>query len=165
MPELDDTRREAYRAFLAAHSRLTTAMDKALTESGLLPLTWYDVLVTLEYQEGHQLRLSDLADKVLLSKSGLTRLVDRLVEQGYVERVACPKDRRSIYAVLTYEGQKAREDAWPTYSRLIQGLFGGQMTDGEAKLLTRVMLASACAAEAYMGRPHTIEECARAEEL
>lgn len=142
MLELEESRKEAYRSFLIAHSRLNNVIDSEMTKAGLLPLTWYDVLVTLEYAEGHSLRMSDLADAVLLSRSGLTRLVDRLEARGYVARKACPSDRRGFHAVLTEEGQRARSESWPLFSSLVAELFGTQMTDDEVQTVTTVMQRS-----------------------
>lgn len=145
MKNLDEPRKEAYRSLLVAHARLTEAIDKRMTESGKLPLTWYDVLVTLEYAEAHRLRMTELADRIVLSKSGLTRLLDRLVERGFVERVTCPSDRRVSYAVLTEAGVAAREESWPLYSSLVAELFGAQMSDEETETLCRVLKKTACA--------------------
>lgn len=138
MLNLDEERKEAYRSFLTAHARVTQAIDAELTKAGLLPLSWYDVLVTLEYADGHQLRMSELADAVLLSRSGLTRLIDRLEQKGLVERKLCPMDRRGFHARLTDEGRKAREESWPLHSSLIAEFFGSQMSDGDVKAMTTV---------------------------
>lgn len=139
MLSLDEKRKEAYRFFLTAHVKLTEELDSAMTAANMLPLTWYDVLVSLELAENHSLRMSELADTVLLSRSGLTRLVDRLEDKGYVERRACPSDRRGFHCVLTPLGQQARENSWPLYSSLIEEMFGSQMTDIEVDEITKIM--------------------------
>lgn len=139
MLELEESRRVAYKELLTGHARLLEIIDQELSNANLLPLTWYDVLVTLEYADKCELRMSDLADQVLLSRSGLTRLVDKLAQRGYVERKSCPTDRRGMNAVLTETGQRAREETWPLYSSLIQELFGSQMSDADATTLSTVM--------------------------
>lgn len=139
MLELEESRKLAYKDFVVAHSRLMEVIDTELSEAGHLPLTWYDVLVTLECADGHRIRMSDLADQVLLSRSGLTRLVDKLEQKGYVVRQTCPADRRGTHAVLTEAGQKAREATWPLYSSLVQELFGSQMSDQDAATLSTVL--------------------------
>ena len=139
MLELEEHKKLAYKEFLTANSRLMEVIDTELSEAGLLPLTWYDVLVTLESSEDHRVRMSDLADQVLLSRSGLTRLVDKLEHKGYVVRMSCPADRRGTHAVLTEAGQRAREATWPLYSSLIQELFGSQMSDSDASTVKTVM--------------------------
>jgi len=142
MLELDDPRKEAYRSFLTAYARLTQVIDCEMVNAGLIPITWYDVLVTLEFAEGNSLRMSELADAVLLSRSGLTRLVDRMEQRGFVVRKACPQDRRSFYTVLTKSGRQAREASWPLLSSLIAEMFGTQMTDQEVETVTTVMQRS-----------------------
>jgi len=137
--DLNEVKQEAFRSLLTAHARMIEQLDRESSAARIIPIGWYDVLVTLEYQEGWALRMSELADRVLLSRSGLTRLVDRLVEQGYVERRQCPSDRRGQHAVLTAAGQKAREEAWPVYNAKIQEYFGSVMSDDEARELTRVL--------------------------
>lgn len=138
MLNLDEERKEAYKAFITAHSRIYQAIDTELTKAGLLPLTWYDVLVTLECADNYRLRMSELADAVLLSRSGLTRLVDRLEQRGLVERQLCPRDRRGFHAQLTESGRKAREASWPLLSSLIAEFFGSQMTDQDVNTVTTV---------------------------
>ncbi|MBL8066349.1 MAG: MarR family transcriptional regulator [Chthonomonadaceae bacterium] len=138
MMTLDENRKEAYKAFLTAHARIHQSIDSALMAANLLPLTWYDVLVTLEYANGHALRMCELADVVLLSRSGLTRLVDKLEEQGYVRRETCQDDRRGYLCVLTESGRAAREKSWPLVSSLIQELFGSLMNDEEVSGMHKI---------------------------
>src|SRR6266545_4811090 len=105
-PELTDEQLEAWRAFLRAQAALIRTLDRELEAEQGLPITFFDVLVQLS-QAGGRLRMSELADAVLLSRSGVTRLVDRMVRAGLVRREACPTDRRSMYATLTTEGKRA----------------------------------------------------------
>ncbi|MCW5940618.1 MAG: MarR family transcriptional regulator [Fimbriimonadaceae bacterium] len=128
---------ECYRWFLTAHARLLARLERALQEAGSLSPDVYDVLVTLEYAEGHRLRLSELAQSVLISRSGLTRRLDRLESLGYIRRTTCPRDRRGTYAELTEAGQRARESAWPHYRQAVAVLFADRLTDEEADLLRR----------------------------
>lgn len=133
-PELD-----AFAAFMVAHGRLTAKIASSLDRARVVSLDLYDVLVTLEMAPDQKLTQSDLADRIVLSRSGLTRRIDRLEALGYVKREACHTDRRRGWAVLTDEGRKAREDAWPTLRGAVQSHFGSRMTIGEAKQLTAVM--------------------------
>src|SRR5687767_8296809 len=114
MPELrTDETLQTWRLFLKAHSTLVEILDHELqTEKGL-PLTWFDVLVRLASEEDGRLAMNVLADSVLLSKSGVTRLVDRMERAGLLERTACPTDRRVTYATLTAKGRKAFDEAAP----------------------------------------------------
>lgn len=130
----------AFAQLLVAHNRLVKAIEAAMERDGEgLPLDLYDVLVTLEDAPDRRLVFSDLADRIVLSPSGLTRRVDRLVKLGYVRREACPTDRRSGYAVLTDEGQAARERAWPVLKGTIDRYFRSRMSEGEARQLGAVM--------------------------
>src|SRR5438105_5022694 len=88
-------------ALLQAHSVVVEAVEREMQRDVGLPLAWFDVLIQLANAPDGRLRMQDLARSVLLSKSGLTRLVDRLVDAGLVGRAACEGDRRVTYAVLT----------------------------------------------------------------
>ncbi len=131
---------EAWKGLLLAHATLVEQIDHEMALSNLIPLDWYDALLALEDAPNHRMKMSDLADQVLLSKSGLTRLVDRLEAKGYIKREGCRADRRVAYAVLTAEGLKAREKSWPTYRAAIQEHFASHLTDEEAKVLGKALL-------------------------
>jgi DNA-binding MarR family transcriptional regulator len=107
----------AWRAFLRAHSMMLRRISRDLDEAGLPPLSWYDVLAVLRDAPEGRLRQVDVAERVLLSTSGLSRLLDRLEDAGLVERVACPGDRRSLHLKLTDEGARMLERMWPVYAR------------------------------------------------
>jgi DNA-binding MarR family transcriptional regulator len=137
-PELSVEQFEAWRAFLRAQAELIRTLDRELeTEQGL-PITFFDVLVQLS-QAGGRLRMSELADAVLLSRSGVTRLVDRMVRDGLVRREACPTDRRSMYAALTTEGKRALARARPVHLRGVAEHFGRHLSDEEAKMLAAAL--------------------------
>lgn len=93
-----------WRAFLHAHARLTRRLDEELRSAHGLSLAEYDALLQLKHAPDGRLRMSVLADRVLLSRSGITRLVDRLVADGMVERLACTTDARGAEAILTSRG-------------------------------------------------------------
>jgi DNA-binding MarR family transcriptional regulator len=108
---------ETWRAFLRAHSTMLRRISSDLEDADLPPLTWYDVLATLRDAPERRLRQVEIAEQVLLSNSGLSRLVDRIEAKGLVQRVQCPEDRRSLYVALTDEGQAMLDSMWPTYAR------------------------------------------------
>jgi len=112
---LDDPSLYAWRWFLQAHARLTRRLDEDLQASHRLSLAKYDALVQLALAPGRQLRMSVLADRVLLSRSGVTRLVDRLVADGMVERAACATDARGAEASLTEAGLNRLREASGTH--------------------------------------------------
>ncbi|HEX8497126.1 MAG TPA: MarR family transcriptional regulator [Actinomycetales bacterium] len=95
---------EHWRAFLRAHAYVSKQLEADLLAQGQPPLAVYDVLVQLVEAPGRRLRMTELAEAVLLSRSGLTRLVDRMVRLGYVRREPSPDDARGVYAVISDEG-------------------------------------------------------------
>ena len=112
-----DARLAAWSTFLRAHARVVRALENELQAEQDLALTDYDVLVQLSAADDRRLRMSELADRLLLSRSGATRLVDRLVADGLVERVMCDSDRRGQWASLTDAGHRRLREASPTHLR------------------------------------------------
>jgi DNA-binding MarR family transcriptional regulator len=111
-------------------------IERRLVEAGLPPLGWYDVLLELSVAPGRRLRMHELASAVVLSRSGLTRLVDRLERAGLLRREPTPEDRRGSFAVLTEEGKEMRRRMWPVYAKGIAEHFGGHLSDDEVRVLT-----------------------------
>jgi DNA-binding MarR family transcriptional regulator len=136
---LDPAHMAAWRNFIEAHARVLSRLSRELQDEESLPLTWYDVLVQLSEAEDRSLRMQDLADRVLLSQSGLTRLVDRLQRAGLVERVRCAEDGRGFFAQLTPDGLAALRRAYPTHLRGVREWFADSLTPDEAEVLTRAL--------------------------
>jgi DNA-binding MarR family transcriptional regulator len=132
-----DLRQIIWSEFLYAHAKVGREIDAGLADAGALSMDWYDVLLTLERSPEHRLRLNELAERVLISRSGLTRLIDRIEAAGLLRRERSVQDRRGAYAVLTSEGAAALGRAWPVYERLIEDHFGKFMSDDEAPTLHR----------------------------
>jgi DNA-binding MarR family transcriptional regulator len=105
----------AWRGLLRTHAMLVKRLDAELEAEHGLPLTSYEVLLHLWNAEGGKMRMCDVAESVLLSRSGLTRLVDRLERDGLVERAACADDARGSYAKLTDLGRQKLEEARGTH--------------------------------------------------
>ncbi|MBD3886528.1 MarR family transcriptional regulator [Phormidium tenue FACHB-886] len=139
MTELDPARNSLWRLFLTAHVRLLDRVEEHLKQAGLPPLEWYDVLWTLKDAPDQRLRFSQLADAVLLSRSNLTRLVDRLEKVGLLQREVCPTDRRGAFAVLTSEGLAMQQRMWEVYSQRIAEDFAEHLEDAEVKMMTQVL--------------------------
>jgi DNA-binding MarR family transcriptional regulator len=131
--------------FLTAHTDLTRRLDAALHGAHRVSLAEHTVLQQLVLGGGH-LRMSALADTVLLSPSGVSRLVDRLVAGGLIERQPCEADARAVHAAITDRGRALLAEAEPTYGAALRRLFVGQYSAEEygrlADLLLRV--APAC---------------------
>jgi DNA-binding MarR family transcriptional regulator len=111
----------SWRSFLRAHAAVTRKLEADLIAECNLPLAWYDVLVQLVEAPGHRLRMTDLAGAVLISRSGLTRLVDRLVADGLVRREPAVDDARGTFAVMTDAGYERLRRATPTHLRGVGG--------------------------------------------
>lgn len=112
-----------WRGFLRVHEELVAELDEELRRERGMPLATYDVLVQLSFAPGRRLRMRELADAVLLSRSGLTRLVDRLVREGLVAREPCPDDARGAFAALTPAGAQALRRARPVHLAGVRRLF------------------------------------------
>ncbi|MCU1601195.1 MAG: transcriptional regulator, MarR family, partial [Frankiales bacterium] len=130
----------AWRAFLRAHSHINRKLEAELLAEHDLPLASYDVLLQLAESEGRRLRMTELADRVLLSRSGLTRLVDRLERDALVERVACANDARGTHAVLTEAGLDRLRSAAPTHLRGVSEHVTSRLTPQELDQLKLLML-------------------------
>lgn len=134
-----DPRLRAWVAFLRAHARIVRALEQELQAEQGLALTDYDVLVQLATAEGNRLRMSELADRLLLSRSGATRLVDRLVADGLLERVTCDDDRRGQWASLTGAGQERLRRASPTHLRGVAQHFIDRLSADELGRLEQTL--------------------------
>jgi len=131
--KLDDQHLSAWRAFITTHAKLIDTINREMVDAGVIPLHWYDVLIELYEAPERRLRLSDLARKVVLSKSGLTRLVDKLADAKLLERQSSPEDGRGAYAVLTEAGLDALRKAWPIYSSGIQMYFARHLSADDSQ--------------------------------
>ncbi|MEU4507915.1 MarR family transcriptional regulator [Nonomuraea wenchangensis] len=120
-----------WRTLQRAQVRITRRLEAELLVAHDLPLASYEVLMQLAEADERRLRMNDLADRVLLSRSGLTRLIDRLQRDGLVTREACPDDARGLFAVLTDAGAGRLGEATPTYLRGIRSQFLDMLGSGE----------------------------------
>ena len=138
-----DPRLEPWRAFLTAHARITRRLDEELRLEHDLSLAEYDALLTIADAPGRRIRMRQLADRVILSKSGVTRLIDRLVLDGLVERDACRTDARGAEAVLTPAGLERLRRASRTHLRGVAQHFLGAVDDVDLDTIERSMQAVA----------------------
>jgi DNA-binding MarR family transcriptional regulator len=136
---------EPWKLFLQAHSAVLDALEHDLRDRVGLPLTWYEVLIRLTAAPGGRMRMTDLAESLLLSKSGVTRLVDRMEASGLVERGVCSSDRRGSFAVITQKGRAVQRKAAPVHLRGVEELFLGHLSAPERRAiiagLTKVLAA------------------------
>ena len=129
----------AWRTFLRAHTTVVRALEAELVAEHDLPLASYDVLVQLSEAPERRLRMTELADRVLLSRSGLTRLADRLEREGLLQREACPSDARGTLAVLTDAGLQRLQQAWPTHVRGVRQHVTGRLSQDEIASLAAIL--------------------------
>jgi DNA-binding MarR family transcriptional regulator len=113
----------AWRGFLRVHAALAKQLDAELAAEHDLPLSSYEVLITLQAAPGRRCRMAELADRVLLSRSGTTRLVDRLEKEGLLARDTCSSDGRGTFAVLTDAGEELLARARPTHLQGVRDRF------------------------------------------
>jgi DNA-binding MarR family transcriptional regulator len=114
-PQLSNAELAAWRGFLRTHHEMIASLDRELERRHGLPLTSYEVLLQIADSPTGTLRMSDIAERVLLSRSGMTRLVDRLERDGLVRRRTCPSDLRGQNAELTERGREVFADARTTH--------------------------------------------------
>lgn len=129
----------AWRRFLRAHALVIRRLEGDLVAEQSLPLASYDVLVVLAEAPERRLRMSELAERVLLSRSGLTRLVDRLEREGLVRREACDSDARGLFTVLTPEGLDRLRQASPVHLRGVAQYGVGRLDESEAAQLSTLL--------------------------
>jgi DNA-binding MarR family transcriptional regulator len=126
---------DAWAGFLRSHAMLIRELDDELTRAHGLPLSSYDVLVQLATAPDDRMRLSQLADAVLLSRSGLSRLVARLVDQGLVERIECKSDARGAFAALTELGRTRLDEARETHRSGVRQRFLDRLSEAQQRQL------------------------------
>ena len=134
-----DPRLAAWSAFLRAHARVVRELERELQAEQGMALTDYDVLVQLASADERRLRMSELAERLLLSRSGVTRLVDRLQAGGLVERMSCDSDRRGQWASLTDAGYERLRGASPTHLRGVASHFLDRLSGEELSELERTL--------------------------
>ncbi|MGH7722586.1 MAG: MarR family winged helix-turn-helix transcriptional regulator [Candidatus Dormibacteria bacterium] len=131
----DASRIAAWVALLDAHSRLTGRLEADLERGCGLSLAEYEVLYRLNSSPGHRLRLNQLTSHARMTKSGVSRLVDRMERGGRLRTEQCPSDRRGAFAVLTADGRAEFRRAAALHLRGIQDHFGRHLDDAEAAAL------------------------------
>ncbi len=125
----------AWRGLLRAHACLAKRLDAELDRAHRLPLTSYEVLHHLEEATGERMRMCDLAQQAQLSRSGLTRLVDRLERDGLLVRCSCQHDARGSYACLTESGRERLQEARGTHLAVVRMHFFSHFSEEELTLL------------------------------
>jgi len=126
----------AWRALLLAQSAVLRAIDADLHQAGHISLHWYDVLLELNAAPDRRLRIQELASRVVLTRTRVSRLVDRLADAGLVSREPDPDDGRACFAVITRVGREALRAAAPAYLAGIERHFARHLTCDQARTIT-----------------------------
>jgi DNA-binding MarR family transcriptional regulator len=134
---ITDTRFAAFYGLLVTEWRISERLEAELQASAGMSLNRLELLAHLQFKDGSR-RMSDLADALLLSRGGATRLVARAEEDGLVRREIPPDDRRATYAVLTDAGREAAQRGLPVYMAAVDRLFHEFVSEDEAEVLVRV---------------------------
>ncbi len=131
--------REAWHRLLRVSRRVLREIDARLDAEHRIGVNEFDVLITLDNAPGRRLRMTELAEAVMFSSGGLTRLVGRLESRRLVERVPDPDDARSFHAALTREGSRRLAEARVTHDAVIEALLTEKLGGGELRSLTRAL--------------------------
>lgn len=130
---------DAWAALLQVHAALVPKLDRLLTQTTGLPLSWYDVLLELAAAPGRRLPMGELAERVVLSRTRVSRIVDELVTAGLVGKEVNPDDGRSAFAVLTADGLARYRVAAPVYLAGIENEFAAGLTEAELATVARAL--------------------------
>jgi len=142
-----DPHREAWIAIAQTHAAITGRLQEALTAAELPPLPWFEVLATLDRAPDQRLKMGDLAEALVITRGGLTKLVDRLIKAGLLERTFCETDRRVSYATLLPAGLDLLGEMRPVVRGELAVAFTANLTAAEADALRATMeriRSSAC---------------------
>ncbi|WNZ25814.1 MarR family transcriptional regulator [Leptolyngbya sp. NK1-12] len=139
MTQLDAAQNSLWKLFLTAHTRLVDRIEQDFKQAELPPFEWYDVLIALKQAPEQQLRLSELAEVLLVNRTNVTRLADRLEAAGLIQRKICKDDRRGAYAVLTKAGLEMQQRMWAVYAQSIAQYFGRYLTQKDTIAFTKAL--------------------------
>ena len=135
-----DEKMFAWRALMELHASVVDALERHLQDGGVgVPLAWYEVLLRLSHAADASMRMQDLADVLLLSRSGVTRLADRLESAGFIERRVCETDRRGTLAVITNAGREALDRCNPLVVEALDEHFSRHLTKTDAHALMSIL--------------------------
>jgi len=131
--------REAWLAVARTHAAITGRLQEALTAAGLPPLAWFEVLAALAEAPEQRLKMGELAEALVITRGGLTKLVDRLINAGLLERAFCEADRRVSYATLLPAGVELMEEMRPVVAGELETAFAANITERQAGELSSIL--------------------------
>ena len=153
--EEEDPEVAAWRGLLVAHSRLVPAVEADLRAAGQVSLSWYDVLLELNAAPGRRLRMSELGQRAVLSRTRVSRVVDELAAAGLADRQPDQADGRSSFAILTPAGRNALRRAWPVYRQAIRSRLSAHLTTQQCRQLATLLDQATAGAEADRPGPRS----------
>jgi DNA-binding MarR family transcriptional regulator len=136
---LEGVQLDAWRAYLLSHAAIRRVLDADLLAHHGLTARDYEVLLFLAQEDGNRLAMSELADRTMLTRSGVTRLIDGLTKTGLVERVSCPSDLRVSYAQLTARGMDRLREAGRTHIESVHATFLDHFSESEVETLADLL--------------------------
>jgi DNA-binding MarR family transcriptional regulator len=136
---IDDAGLRAWRSMLLAYDAAMRAIDAELERAGCIALPWYDVLLELNAERGRRLRMQELAGRVVLSRTRVSRIVDEMARAGLVTKTRDDVDRRSVWATITDAGKRELRKTAPRYLAGIQAHFAAHLTESEKETLARAL--------------------------
>lgn len=134
-----DPHREAWISLTQTHAAVTGRLQEALTAAELPPLPWFEVLATLDRAPEQRLKMGELAEALVITRGGLTKLVDRLIKAGLLERTFCETDRRVSYATLLPAGVELLEEMRPVVRGELASAFSARLTVAQADELREML--------------------------
>jgi DNA-binding MarR family transcriptional regulator len=133
------THREAWRALAQAHAAVSGRLEEALAAADLPPLPWFETLAAISAAEDERLKMGELAEALVITRGGLTKLVDRLVKAGLIERTFCETDRRVSYATLRPAGAELLAEMYPIVATELDSAFAANITPRQADQLRETL--------------------------
>ena len=122
---------------LVCHSRIIRLVEREFETRGLVSFTFYHVLLHLLHAPNREMRFRDINGEVVLSRSALSRCLDRMTAQRLIEKLDCPEDPRGLVVKITTKGEAELKKAWPVYRNLIVNLFGRHFTEHELESMAQ----------------------------
>jgi len=127
----------AWRQLLVCHARIIRLIEREFESLGLVSFTFYDILLHLRHAPNRAMRFREINGEVVLSRSALSRCLDRMAGEGLVAKLDCPEDPRGLILRITTKGEAELKKAWPVYRDLIVNLFGRHFTEEELDFLAQ----------------------------
>lgn len=143
MRRIREPQLEAWRSLLSAHSSLVAHVEQALSQAGLPPLAWYDLLWAIRRNSEKRIRMAELAAHLTLTRGGATKLTDRLEKAGLLRRRPAEDDGRGLYAEITPAGEDVLRAMWPVYAGALGETFGKAVSDREARVMAAALRRAA----------------------